>query len=215
MRGALLLSLQSLRSSTRSHYCDRQRHLVTQRRRRCLFHAEPAAAPTSRPPPSAAASVSSSDVVLRYLSVNGEIAVLVADATRLVVHAAALHCTSPTATAALGRALVGALLLSGFKEAVRARRRPSFYRASLTRLERALCRASLCSCRSPETARSDDCSQSRATAPPKVAFTTHRPNFPSVRTENSTSAALWVQLARCLWSAATRGCASRTQASFL
>ncbi len=52
---------------------------------------------------------------MRSISVNGEVACIVACTTRLVSEAAALHKTAPTATAALGRALVSGLLLNGFR----------------------------------------------------------------------------------------------------
>ena len=58
---------------------------------------------------------SNSGLILRSIASNGECAVLVADCTALVAHAQQLHDTSPTATAALGRAMVGSLLLSVFK----------------------------------------------------------------------------------------------------
>jgi len=51
------------------------------------------------------------DQLLRTLSGDGEIAVRALVATRLVAEAAARHRTSPLATLALGRALMGAVLL--------------------------------------------------------------------------------------------------------
>ncbi|KAG1675967.1 hypothetical protein FOA52_014211 [Chlamydomonas sp. UWO 241] len=56
------------------------------------------------------------DVLLRSLSDTGEVAVLVVDATELVAEACTRHGTAPTASAALGRALIGALLIGSFKE---------------------------------------------------------------------------------------------------
>jgi len=49
------------------------------------------------------------------MSAGGEVAVLAIDGTALVADAVARHGTAPTASAALGRALIGALLLSCFK----------------------------------------------------------------------------------------------------
>jgi len=56
-----------------------------------------------------------SDNVLRVLSDNAEVSCLVADATELVQEAQNRHNLSITATIALGRTLVGALLLAAFK----------------------------------------------------------------------------------------------------
>ncbi|KAL0021890.1 hypothetical protein WJX77_012153 [Trebouxia sp. C0004] len=56
------------------------------------------------------------DEVLRSLSKNGEVAVLVAEGTQLVQEACRRHGTAPTASAALGRALMGTLLMGSFKE---------------------------------------------------------------------------------------------------
>lgn len=56
------------------------------------------------------------DIVLRSLSQLGEVAVLVVDGRQLVSEAAGRHQTSPTATAALGRALLGALLMGCFRK---------------------------------------------------------------------------------------------------
>jgi len=72
--------------------------------------------------PAAASAASSSfppspspDLILRSMSAGGEVAVLAIDGTALVADAAARHGTAPTASAALGRALIGALLLFCFK----------------------------------------------------------------------------------------------------
>jgi molecular chaperone Hsp33 len=64
----------------------------------------------------AVAAAVQQDSMLRTLSGNAEVAALVCCATQLVGHAAGLHRTAPTATAALGRGLVGGLLLTGFRE---------------------------------------------------------------------------------------------------
>ena len=53
---------------------------------------------------------------LDSLSDLGEVAVLVADVTKLVSEACTRHKTAPTASAALGRTLTGALLLAGFRK---------------------------------------------------------------------------------------------------
>ncbi len=50
--------------------------------------------------------------MLRTVSTDGSLAIKVLTATELVADAAARHRTAPTATAALGRSLMGALLLS-------------------------------------------------------------------------------------------------------
>ncbi|KAI8470549.1 MAG: heat shock protein Hsp33 [Monoraphidium minutum] len=56
------------------------------------------------------------DVLLRSLSQLGEVAVLAVDGTNLVQEAATRHGTAPTATAALGRTLLGALLMGSFRK---------------------------------------------------------------------------------------------------
>eukprot|EP00877_Chromochloris_zofingiensis_P014061 jgi/Chrzof1/8909/Cz03g28230.t1 len=56
------------------------------------------------------------DVLLRSLSSEGEVAVLVVNGTQMVAEAARRHQTSPTATAALGRTLIGALLMGCFRK---------------------------------------------------------------------------------------------------
>lgn len=53
---------------------------------------------------------------LRSLSANQEVALMVVDATNLVQEAARRHNTQPTATAALGRALMGGLLMGCFRK---------------------------------------------------------------------------------------------------
>lgn len=73
-----------------------------------------------------------SDVLLRSLSADQQVAVLVVDGTALVQEAADRHKTSPTATAALGRTLLGAVLLGGFRkedEQLQARRLASHCKA--------------------------------------------------------------------------------------
>lgn len=76
--------------------------------RRCWTHTVAATAEQSDAPPGG--------IILRSLAANGECAVLVASATPLVAHAQRLHQTTPTATAALGRGLIGGLLLAAFKK---------------------------------------------------------------------------------------------------
>eukprot|EP00276_Gloeochaete_wittrockiana_P009726 CAMPEP_0184648518 /NCGR_PEP_ID=MMETSP0308-20130426/5658_1 /TAXON_ID=38269 /ORGANISM="Gloeochaete witrockiana, Strain SAG 46.84" /LENGTH=362 /DNA_ID=CAMNT_0027080403 /DNA_START=42 /DNA_END=1130 /DNA_ORIENTATION=- len=56
------------------------------------------------------------DILIRTLSKDGAISVRVLFATELVRHSASLHGTSPTATAALGRAMMGAVLLANGKK---------------------------------------------------------------------------------------------------
>ncbi|KIZ01469.1 putative chaperonin [Monoraphidium neglectum] len=56
------------------------------------------------------------DVLLRSLSQLGEVAVLAVDGTNLVADAKRRHSTAPTATAALGRTLMGALLMASFRK---------------------------------------------------------------------------------------------------
>lgn len=55
------------------------------------------------------------DTILRSISDNGEVSVLVADTTNLVREASKRHGTSPTPTSALGRLLTGAVLMGAFK----------------------------------------------------------------------------------------------------
>lgn len=50
------------------------------------------------------------------LSELGEVAVLAVDGTNLVAEAARRHNTAPTATAALGRTLMGGLLMGSFRK---------------------------------------------------------------------------------------------------
>lgn len=64
----------------------------------------------------AEAKAKGGDVLLRSLSQLGEVAVLAVDGTQLVSEAARRHGTAPTATAALGRTLLGALLLGSFRK---------------------------------------------------------------------------------------------------
>ncbi|WIA20049.1 hypothetical protein OEZ85_005914 [Tetradesmus obliquus] len=56
------------------------------------------------------------DVLLRSLSDLGEVAVLVLQGTHLVQEAMDRHKTAPTATAALGRTLLGAALLGAYRK---------------------------------------------------------------------------------------------------
>ncbi|EFJ46221.1 hypothetical protein VOLCADRAFT_62890 [Volvox carteri f. nagariensis] len=56
------------------------------------------------------------DVLLRSLSTNAEVSVLVVDGTKLVSEAQVRHKLAPTATAALGRSLLGALLMGSFRK---------------------------------------------------------------------------------------------------
>ncbi|GLC33131.1 hypothetical protein PLESTB_000367000 [Pleodorina starrii] len=56
------------------------------------------------------------DVLLRSLSGSAEVSVLVMDGTKLVAEAQRRHKLAPTATAALGRALLGALLMGSFRK---------------------------------------------------------------------------------------------------
>ncbi|CAL5221871.1 g4134 [Coccomyxa viridis] len=58
---------------------------------------------------------SSTDEVLRSMSENGEVSILVVDGTDLVSEACTRHGTAPTASAALGRALMGTLLMGCFR----------------------------------------------------------------------------------------------------
>lgn len=59
---------------------------------------------------------SESDIVTRSISDNGQVSVLVVRGTELVREACQRHQTSPTASAALGRALLGTLLMSCFRQ---------------------------------------------------------------------------------------------------
>lgn len=56
------------------------------------------------------------DQVLRTISDNGQVSVLVVEGTRLVQEACSRHKSAPTASAALGRALLGTLLMGCFRE---------------------------------------------------------------------------------------------------
>jgi len=81
-------------SSPSSHHC------VAARRRSCI----------------AAAMSTIPDEVFKMISNNDEVTVTVISARELVQDACSRHGTAPTASAALGRGLVGALLLSAFRE---------------------------------------------------------------------------------------------------
>ena len=59
----------------------------------------------------ACVAAASDDVVRRTISLNGELVVTVASATKLAAHTAQLHGLAPTASAALNRALIASLLL--------------------------------------------------------------------------------------------------------
>ncbi len=59
---------------------------------------------------------SGQDQVLRSISDNGQVSVLVIQGTELVKEACRRHKTAPTAGAALGRALLGTLLMASFRE---------------------------------------------------------------------------------------------------
>lgn len=80
-------------------------------RLQCAASAEPSTS-SSAPSPSAPPST---DVVLRTLSENTEVSVLCIDGTQLVRDACERHGTAPTASAALGRALLAGLLMAAFK----------------------------------------------------------------------------------------------------
>lgn len=54
--------------------------------------------------------------LLSSISDNGQVSILVVKGTQLVQEACTRHQTSPTASAALGRALLGTLLLAAFRE---------------------------------------------------------------------------------------------------
>lgn len=55
------------------------------------------------------------DEVLRTLSENGQVSIVVVDGTTLVRDACNRHQTAPTASAALGRAILGTLMMSCFR----------------------------------------------------------------------------------------------------
>jgi hypothetical protein len=77
----------------------------------CALHTAPTAPLTPPPrPPSCIACKTTS------LSQLGEVAVLAVDGTNVVADAARRHGTAPTATAALGRTLMGALLMGSFRK---------------------------------------------------------------------------------------------------
>lgn len=70
----------------------------------------------SRPLRFTVTSSSSGDILLRTLSRNGEVAILTLVGTGLVSEAAGRHKSAPTATAAIGRAMLGTLLLGAFRK---------------------------------------------------------------------------------------------------
>lgn len=63
-----------------------------------------------------ASSGQHTDEILRTLSDNGQVSVLTVTGTSLVNDACQRHKTAPTASAALGRALLGTLLMASFRE---------------------------------------------------------------------------------------------------
>ncbi|KAL4448453.1 hypothetical protein ABPG75_005672 [Micractinium tetrahymenae] len=62
------------------------------------------------------ASAAAQDECMRSISDNGQVSILVVKGTELVQEACDRHKTSPTASAALGRALLGTLLMGAFRE---------------------------------------------------------------------------------------------------
>jgi len=56
------------------------------------------------------------DEMLRVLSENNQVSIIAVTCTQLVSEACQRHQTSPTASAALGRALLGTLLIASFRE---------------------------------------------------------------------------------------------------
>ena len=64
----------------------------------------------------AARAAAAEDVLVRTLSANGEVAVLTVTGTGLVAEAASRHRSAPTATAAMGRSLIGTLLLGAYRK---------------------------------------------------------------------------------------------------
>lgn len=64
----------------------------------------------------ASSSSSTQDECMRSISDNGQVSILVVRGTNLVQEACTRHKTSPTASAALGRALLGTLLMGAFRD---------------------------------------------------------------------------------------------------
>ena len=62
-----------------------------------------------------AAKTKHADEVLRTISENGQVSLIVVNGTSLVQEAVDRHQTAPTASAALGRALLGTLMMSCFR----------------------------------------------------------------------------------------------------
>lgn len=89
-----------------------QRHLL---KRTAHPRASPAVMTEVMSEAKTAAPVSTGDQLLRQMSGNGEVSVLCVEGTELVAEAARRHGLSPTATAALGRTLMGALLMGTFR----------------------------------------------------------------------------------------------------
>ena len=83
---------------------------VGPRRARRLTHAVGAARGAA-----CTTKASSEDAIYRVMSENQEVSVISVVGTKLVSEAVARHKTAPTATAALGRSMLGALLLGTFK----------------------------------------------------------------------------------------------------
>lgn len=96
------------------------KHSFTQRTstRHSIFHHHRSITSWHKTNISAAAAATSSntgDQVLRSISDNGQVSVLVVKGTDLVNDAIRRHEAAPTAAAALGRALLGTLLMSVFR----------------------------------------------------------------------------------------------------
>lgn len=74
-----------------------------------------AAVPARRLATGVQASAASGDELTRCISDNGQVSVLVVRGTGVVQEACNRHKTAPTASAALGRALMGTLLIGAFR----------------------------------------------------------------------------------------------------
>lgn len=87
---------------------------------RCVVHSRVAPAAlvlrAGRQSVTVRAASSAPDECMRSISDNGQVSILVVRGTQLVQEAAIRHKTSPTASAALGRALLGTLLMAAFRE---------------------------------------------------------------------------------------------------
>ena len=81
-----------------------------------LYALTPTQSPAARRHRSPPLHATSQDQIHRSIADNGQVSIMVVNGTNLVQEACTRHKTAPTASAALGRALLGTLLMACFRE---------------------------------------------------------------------------------------------------